>query len=190
MEKYFIQEFPRNEHRIDLEKLAEMTSAAFVDVLLKKDGDNEAIKSTNYHAYYIEQAFDKIRIYVSNAVVMGLDMYMYDLKTKEFSEITRFTNSDVEVFNEIFEHGLKKSNLLRAKKLETVMTPSEASDRWAVPYDTLRSRLGGRTISMQKDLEQSLKDGLIKRYKANGKQRYEWLLTVEIMEKWYGPENK
>lgn len=74
--------------------------------------------------------------------------------------------------------------------IHDVMTPSEASDRWGVSYDTLRSRLGGRTISMQKDIEESLEKGLVKRYKANGKQRYEWLLTVEIMEKWYGPENK
>lgn len=73
-------------------------------------------------------------------------------------------------------------------KLSDVMTPTEASDRWGVNYKTLRSRLTGQTISMQQDIEQALSNGLAKRYKADGKQRYEWLLTVDLMEKWYGPE--
>lgn len=74
--------------------------------------------------------------------------------------------------------------------LNNVMTPSEAADRWDVKLSTLKSRLQGLTKAMQENLEQALEDGLIKRYKAEGKQRYEWILTVEIMEKWYGKENK
>lgn len=77
---------------------------------------------------------------------------------------------------------------MKKYSINEVMSPSEASDRWGLPYETLRSRLSGRTKSMQQDIENSLSDGLVKRYKADGKTRYEWILTKELMEKWYGPE--
>lgn len=71
-------------------------------------------------------------------------------------------------------------------ELNDVMTVAEASDRWGIPYDTLRSRIGGRTKSMQQDIEKSLREGTVKRYKAAGKQRYEWLITADKMVEWYG----
>lgn len=71
--------------------------------------------------------------------------------------------------------------------LEEVMTVKEAVDRWGVSRFTLRDRLAGRNPSQAVEIERALKSGEVKRYKGSG-ERYEWLVTTDIMEKWFGAE--
>lgn len=73
-------------------------------------------------------------------------------------------------------------------KLSEIMTIAEAADRWNLSHNTLGERFKMRTKSMQEEIEKSLKEGTVKRYKAKGKTRYEWLLTTTKMIEWYGKE--
>lgn len=72
--------------------------------------------------------------------------------------------------------------------LNDVMTPAEACYRWGIPPQTLNSRLNGQTKAMAIDIEKVLNEGLAKRFTRPGKVRSEWILTVELLERWYGPE--
>lgn len=65
------------------------------------------------------------------------------------------------------------------------MTPTEAAYRWDMSIDTIKSRL---KIRRRNDLDEVLKGGLAKRFRMPGSERGEWILTKELMEKWYGPE--
>lgn len=67
------------------------------------------------------------------------------------------------------------------------MTVKEALDRWNLSRFTLRDTLSGRTATKQAKIEYALAKGLAKRYKGDS-TRYDWILTVEIMEQWFGPE--
>lgn len=73
-------------------------------------------------------------------------------------------------------------------ELKNVMTIAEAADRWNLSHNTLSERFKMRTKSMQDDIEKALEDGTVKRYKAVGKTRYDWFLTTDKMESWYGSE--
>ena len=65
------------------------------------------------------------------------------------------------------------------------MTPNEAADRWGIKIEALKERL---KPSRNKNLDELIKDGLIKQYKPIGKQRGEWILSRDFMEKYYGKE--
>lgn len=64
--------------------------------------------------------------------------------------------------------------------LEEIMTPREACDRWGITQEALRMKL-----KRSKDtnlVDKLIRSGKIKYYKPEGKQRGEWILTVEAME--------
>lgn len=63
--------------------------------------------------------------------------------------------------------------------LDEIMTPSEACGRWGITQDALRMKL---KRSKQDGLVSILIDeGKLKYYKPKGKQRGEWILTIEAM---------
>ncbi|MDA2230953.1 MULTISPECIES: helix-turn-helix domain-containing protein [Bacillus cereus group] len=63
--------------------------------------------------------------------------------------------------------------------LNEIMTPREACDRWGITQDALRMKL---KRSKQDGLVSKLIDeGKLKYYKPEGKQRGEWILTIEAM---------
>ncbi len=63
--------------------------------------------------------------------------------------------------------------------LDEVMTPREACDRWGITQDALRMKL--KRGKDNKLVDELIKDGKIKYYKPEGKQRGEWILTIEAM---------
>lgn len=72
-------------------------------------------------------------------------------------------------------------------EIKDVMTVKEAVDRWGVSRFTLRDRLVGRSPAQKEEIERAIEDGQVKRYKG-ASERYDWLLTTDLMEKWFGPE--
>ena len=72
-------------------------------------------------------------------------------------------------------------------KLEEVMTVKEAVARWDISRFTLRDRLTGRNPSQAIEIERALAEGEVKRYKGDS-ERYDWLVTTDIMTKWFGAE--
>lgn len=67
------------------------------------------------------------------------------------------------------------------------MTPNEAADRWGIKIEALKERL---KPSRNKNLDELIEGGLIKQYKPTGKQRGEWIVSRQFMEKYYGEELK
>ncbi|WP_406904415.1 helix-turn-helix domain-containing protein [Bacillus cereus] len=64
--------------------------------------------------------------------------------------------------------------------LEEIMTPREACDRWGITQEALRMKLKrGKDTNLVDEL---IRSGKIKYYKPEGKQRGEWILTVEAMD--------
>ncbi|EJR55510.1 hypothetical protein IK3_05604 [Bacillus toyonensis] len=63
--------------------------------------------------------------------------------------------------------------------LEEIMTPREACDRWGITQEALRMKL--KRGKDNKLVDELIKDGKIKYYKPEGKQRGKWILTVEAM---------
>ncbi|WP_309260394.1 helix-turn-helix domain-containing protein [Bacillus cereus] len=63
--------------------------------------------------------------------------------------------------------------------LDEVMTPREACDRWGITQDALRMKL--KRGKDNKLVDELIKGGKIKYYKSEGKQRGEWILTIEAM---------
>ncbi|MDF9468740.1 helix-turn-helix domain-containing protein [Bacillus sp. FSL K6-0273] len=63
--------------------------------------------------------------------------------------------------------------------LEEIMTPREACDRWGITQEALRMKL--KRVKDNKLVDELIKGGKIKYYKPEGKQRGEWILTVEAM---------
>lgn len=61
--------------------------------------------------------------------------------------------------------------------LDEIMTPREASDRWRITPDTLRMKL-----KRSDKVANLIKEGKLKYYKPDGKERGEWILTVEAMD--------
>lgn len=63
--------------------------------------------------------------------------------------------------------------------LDEIMTTREACDRWGITQDALRMKLkrskkGGMVSKL-------IEEGKMKYYKPEGKQRGDWILTVEAM---------
>lgn len=72
-------------------------------------------------------------------------------------------------------------------EINNYMTPAEAAHRWGLKQETVKSKL---KPSLYKNLDQMIEDGLIKSFQKPGGQRKEWIISVQAMEKWYGPEKK
>ncbi|CAM4295038.1 helix-turn-helix domain-containing protein [Bacillus paramycoides] len=63
--------------------------------------------------------------------------------------------------------------------LDEIMTPREACNRWGITQDALRMKL---KRSKKDGLASKLiEEGKMKYYKPEGKQRGDWILTVEAM---------
>lgn len=63
--------------------------------------------------------------------------------------------------------------------LDEIMTPREACDRWGITQEALRMKL---KRAKEGELVRNLvEEGRMKYYKPEGKQRGEWILTVEAM---------
>ncbi|AFU17591.1 helix-turn-helix domain-containing protein [Bacillus toyonensis] len=71
--------------------------------------------------------------------------------------------------------------------LDEIMTPREACDRWGIALDSLHMKLN--RLKNSDALNGLIKDGKAKYYKPGGKQRGEWIFTVEAMEVLYSGEN-
>ncbi|HDR7527196.1 MULTISPECIES: helix-turn-helix domain-containing protein [Bacillus cereus group] len=63
--------------------------------------------------------------------------------------------------------------------LEEIMTPREACDRWGITQDALRMKLG--RAKKEGMVDRLIEEGKMKYYKPEGKQRGDWILTVEAM---------
>ncbi|MED1303726.1 MarR family transcriptional regulator [Bacillus pacificus] len=60
--------------------------------------------------------------------------------------------------------------------LDEVMTPREACDKRGVTPEALRMKL-----KRSNKVEDLMKEGKLKYYKSAGKERGEWLITIEAM---------
>ncbi|MFF2343896.1 helix-turn-helix domain-containing protein [Bacillus mycoides] len=63
--------------------------------------------------------------------------------------------------------------------LDEIMTPREACDRWGITQDALRMKL--RRAKKEGLVGGLIEEGKMKYYKPEGKQRGDWILTVEAM---------
>ncbi len=63
--------------------------------------------------------------------------------------------------------------------LDEIMTPREACDRWHITQEALRMKL--KRVRDSELVSRLIKEGKLKYYKPEGKQRGEWILTVEAM---------
>ncbi|TKH92334.1 helix-turn-helix domain-containing protein [Bacillus cereus] len=72
--------------------------------------------------------------------------------------------------------------------LDEIMTPREACDRWGITQEALRMKL--KRGKDNKLVDKLIKSGKIKYYKPEGKQRGEWILTVEAMGLLFPNRNK
>ncbi|MCU5584153.1 helix-turn-helix domain-containing protein [Bacillus toyonensis] len=63
--------------------------------------------------------------------------------------------------------------------LDEIMTPREACDRWRIKQDALRMKL--RRAKKEGLVDKLIEEGKMKYYKPEGKQRGDWILTVEAM---------
>ncbi|HHB1656022.1 TPA: helix-turn-helix domain-containing protein [Bacillus cereus] len=71
--------------------------------------------------------------------------------------------------------------------LDEIMTPREACNRWGITQDALRMKL---KRSKKNGLASKLiKEGKLKYYKPEEKQRGEWVLTVEAMNALFPKNN-
>lgn len=70
------------------------------------------------------------------------------------------------------------------KEIDKYMSPTEAAIRWGLSPETVRFRL--KHHSYKDEVEQMIKDGLIKRYTKPGGKRSEWIISEGAMKKWYG----
>lgn len=69
--------------------------------------------------------------------------------------------------------------------INNYMTVSEASHRWDISPNTLRSRLRS---DRHDDLNNFIDKGMIKYFKPDGKVRGEWIISSSFMELLYGKE--
>ncbi|PHG54355.1 helix-turn-helix domain-containing protein [Bacillus toyonensis] len=63
--------------------------------------------------------------------------------------------------------------------LDEIMTPREACDRWRITQDALRMKL--RRAKKEGLVDKLIEEGKMKYYKPEGKQRGDWILTIEAM---------
>ncbi len=64
--------------------------------------------------------------------------------------------------------------------LDEIMTLREACDRWGITQEALRMKL--KRGKDNKLIDVLIEGGKVKYYKPEGKQRGEWILTVEAMD--------
>lgn len=69
--------------------------------------------------------------------------------------------------------------------IDNYMTVSEASHRWDISQNTLRSRL---RHDRHDDLKKFIDKGMIKYFKPENKVRGEWIVSSKFMELLYGKE--
>jgi hypothetical protein len=67
--------------------------------------------------------------------------------------------------------------------LDEIMTSREAADRLGVSLNSLHMKLS--RFKDSEEMKELIKEGKAKYYKPEGKQRGEWLFTVEAMEVLY-----
>lgn len=73
-------------------------------------------------------------------------------------------------------------------KIDNYMTPNEASYRWGINQETVKSKL--KPSINKKEIERMEKDGLIKSFvRPNGKRK-EWILSKDAMYQWFGEPKK
>ncbi|MGE7635613.1 helix-turn-helix domain-containing protein [Bacillus paramycoides] len=63
--------------------------------------------------------------------------------------------------------------------LDEIMIPREACDRWGMTQDALRMKL--RRDKKEGLVDKLIEEGKMRYYKPEGKQRGNWILTVEAM---------
>lgn len=71
------------------------------------------------------------------------------------------------------------------RAIDDYMSPSEAAYRWSIPLETLKNKL---KPSVNKNLEEAIKSGIVKSFKHPEGKRNEWIISVSAMEMWYGKE--
>ncbi|MEC0139720.1 helix-turn-helix domain-containing protein [Paenibacillus macerans] len=72
--------------------------------------------------------------------------------------------------------------------IDNYMTPAEAAYRWGLPQETVKSRL--KPSLYKEQIDEMLNAGLIKFFQHPDGKRREWIVTVQAMEKWFGPKKK
>ncbi|WP_117161355.1 helix-turn-helix domain-containing protein [Paraliobacillus sp. X-1268] len=72
------------------------------------------------------------------------------------------------------------------KEINNYMTPAEAAYRWGKNQETVKNKL---KPSLNSELDQMIKRGLIKYYQKPDGQRREWIVSVQAMEEWFGKIN-
>ncbi|WP_112181363.1 helix-turn-helix domain-containing protein [Paraliobacillus zengyii] len=72
------------------------------------------------------------------------------------------------------------------KEINNYMTPAEAAYRWGKNQETVKNKL---KPSLNSELDQMIKRGLIKYYQKPNGQRKEWIVSVQAMEEWFGKSN-
>ncbi|WP_338657344.1 DNA-binding protein (plasmid) [Sporosarcina psychrophila] len=64
------------------------------------------------------------------------------------------------------------------------MTPEEAAHRWRIPPETVKNKTKPSTAN-QEEIEQMIKNGLIKYFQKPGGKRKEWIISTAAMEFWF-----
>ncbi|PFC23504.1 hypothetical protein CN264_19035 [Bacillus cereus] len=71
--------------------------------------------------------------------------------------------------------------------LDEVMTASEACERWGISNSSLHMKLS--RLKNSGTLNELILAGKVKYYKAEGKIRGEWIITIEAMESLFPKNN-
>lgn len=75
------------------------------------------------------------------------------------------------------------------KQIDNYMTIHEAAYRWNKSVETVKGRFKP-SVTDQTKIDEWIRDGLIKSFTPPGKKNKVWIITVDFMEKVYGPEPK
>lgn len=73
-------------------------------------------------------------------------------------------------------------------EIEKYMTPSEAAFHWGIPRDTLKNKYSPSMLTDEKkaELDQMIREGIIKYFLHPEGKRKEWIISREAMLKWFG----
>lgn len=74
------------------------------------------------------------------------------------------------------------------KEIDKYMTPAEAAYRYDISINTIKERLKPSRNSEQ--IDEMVKEGLIKFFVEPGKVNRSWIITSDAMEKWFPKINK
>lgn len=72
--------------------------------------------------------------------------------------------------------------------LDEIMTPREACDRWGVTQEALRMKL--KRSKESKVVDELIREGKLKYYRPEEKQRGEWIITSEAMNILFHKNNR